>query len=59
MSLILKQLKKYRIILASASPRRQLILKQLGLDFDIIVRETNEEYPSPLLFIMMSYMMMI
>lgn len=31
-----------KIILASASPRRSALLKVLGLDFDVIVSETDE-----------------
>jgi len=38
--------KNYRIILASKSPRRQFLLKELGLDFEIIENpETGETYP--------------
>jgi septum formation protein len=38
-------LKNYRIILASRSPRRQQLLKDLGLRFDIIVGDFVEDYP--------------
>jgi len=37
-----------RIILASQSPRRQQLLSELGLKFDIVVREYNETYPKNL-----------
>ncbi len=37
-----------KIILASKSPRRQALLKDLGLDFKIEVRETNEQFPNHL-----------
>lgn len=33
------------LILASASPRRQQLLKEAGFTFDIVVRETDESYP--------------
>jgi septum formation protein len=35
----------YQIILASQSPRRQQLLKELGLNFTIDVREVDEVYP--------------
>jgi len=37
-------LKQYRIILGSQSPRRQNLLKELGLEFDIIVKDTDEDF---------------
>ncbi|MDD7887898.1 Maf-like protein [Flavivirga sp. 57AJ16] len=40
-----EQLKNHRIILASGSPRRQAFFKDLGLDFDIILKPVKEEYP--------------
>jgi septum formation protein len=43
-----EKLDKYRIILASQSPRRQELLKGLGLNFETIVPEHGEEYPSGL-----------
>lgn len=39
------RLQKYRLILASQSPRRQYLLKELGLDFEIIPTKVNETYP--------------
>lgn len=42
----LEDLRKYEIILASGSPRRQDLLKQLGLEFEVIVRSVLEEYPA-------------
>ncbi|TGV04801.1 Maf-like protein [Flavivirga rizhaonensis] len=39
------KLKNHRIILASGSPRRQEFFKDLGLDFDIILKPVKEEYP--------------
>lgn len=35
----------YHFILASKSPRRQQLLKSLGVDFQVRVREIKEEYP--------------
>jgi septum formation protein len=43
------KLNKYRIILASQSPRRQALLKGLGLDFEILANnEIEETWPSGL-----------
>ncbi len=42
------KLKKYQIILASGSPRRQQFLKDLDLDFEIRLKDTEEVYPSHL-----------
>ncbi len=42
-------IKNFRIILASKSPRRQYLLKELGIDFEIIAdAETDESYPPEL-----------
>ena len=43
-----EKLKKYSIILASGSPRRQKFFKELAIDFTIDVREVDEKYPSHL-----------
>ena len=45
---MLTNLKKYRIILASKSPRRQELLRGMGVDFEIMTKETPENYPSDL-----------
>ena len=42
------KLNKYDIILASASPRRQELLQQLGVDFKIHIRTVDEQYPEGL-----------
>ena len=42
------KLKKYNIILASKSPRRQQFLKDLDLDFEIQLKEVEEIYPNHL-----------
>lgn len=41
-------LNKHRIILASGSPRRQELLRELGLKFDVVVRDWPEKYPGHL-----------
>lgn len=35
-----------KIILASASPRRQELLKQIGLQFDVLVEPVDETFPA-------------
>lgn len=45
---MLSNLKKYHIILASKSPRRQELLRGMGVDFEILIKETPEDYPSDL-----------
>lgn len=39
------RLKNYNIILASQSPRRREILKMLGVDFKVVVKDTDETFP--------------
>ena len=39
------KLQEYKIILASGSPRRQQFFKDLGLDFEIRLKEIDEVYP--------------
>ena len=46
--MVLENLKKYNIILASQSPRRQRLLKELGIDFEIQVVDVEEKYPEEL-----------
>ena len=38
----------FKITLASRSPRRQQLLRELGLNFDVVVREYEEIYPDGL-----------
>ncbi len=43
-----EQLKNFRLILASGSPRRQQFFKELGLDFEVILKPIKEEFPERL-----------
>lgn len=43
---MLNNLDKYRIILASQSPRRYELLKGLDVEFEVRTRDVNESYPS-------------
>ena len=42
------QLHNYHLILASGSPRRQQFFKEMGLDFEIRLKEIEEVYPTHL-----------
>lgn len=44
-----EKLKNYNIILASGSPRRHQFFRDLGLDFEIKLKEIKEDYPPKLL----------
>ncbi|MEN8187895.1 MAG: Maf family nucleotide pyrophosphatase [Bacteroidota bacterium] len=46
--MLLDKLKNKKLILASKSPRRQKFLKDLGLDFEIRLKEVEETYPDHL-----------
>lgn len=46
--MINEKLKAYKIILASASPRRQQFFKDLGLEFEIRLKPIKEDYPPSL-----------
>lgn len=46
--MITDHLNKYRIILASRSPRRQELLRQLGIKFDVVIKDYCEDYPGNL-----------
>jgi septum formation protein len=48
LAMIVDDLNKYRIILASQSPRRQQLFSELGLKFDIVIREFDETFPDGL-----------
>lgn len=43
-----EKLKNYHIILASQSPRRQMLMKGLGLEFEILPVDVEENYPPEL-----------
>jgi len=45
---MLDKINKYQIILASKSPRRKQLLKEMGLKFEVVTRPTNEDYPQEL-----------
>lgn len=45
---MLNNLKDYQLILASQSPRRHQMLKELGLDFKIQTKDVEEVYPDNL-----------
>jgi septum formation protein len=46
--MIIDKLNDFKIILASRSPRRQQLLRELGFKFDVIVRDYEEIYPKGL-----------
>ncbi|MCX6260352.1 MAG: Maf-like protein [Bacteroidia bacterium] len=46
--MVIEDLNKYRILLASRSPRRQELLRELGLNFEVAVRDWSEKYPDHL-----------
>lgn len=46
--MITGKINQYRIILASRSPRRQQLLRQLGISFDVVIRDFDESYPDNL-----------
>jgi septum formation protein len=46
--MIIDKLNEFKIILASRSPRRQQLLHELGLKFEVGVQEYDESYPSGL-----------
>jgi septum formation protein len=46
--MIIDKFNEFRIILASRSPRRQQLLQELGLKFEIVVKDYDETYPPDL-----------
>ncbi|MGB5553970.1 MAG: Maf family nucleotide pyrophosphatase [Flavobacteriaceae bacterium] len=42
------RLKSFKIILASASPRRQSFFQEMGLDFEVRIKPVEEVYPQEL-----------
>lgn len=47
-TMLKEKLKKYKVILASKSPRRQFLLKEIGLKFEIRTKDTDESFPKHL-----------
>lgn len=45
---MLSNLKNYRVILASKSPRRQELLRGMGVRYEILTKETPENFPMDL-----------
>ena len=43
---MLENLKKYKVVLASKSPRRQELLRGMGVDFSVMTKETPESFPT-------------
>lgn len=39
---------KHKIVLASQSPRRQYLLKELGFEFEVRTKEVDEDFPAKL-----------
>lgn len=46
---MLQNIKAYKIILASKSPRRKQLLEELGIKFEVKTIDTDESYPAELL----------
>jgi septum formation protein len=46
--MIADELNDFKIILASRSPRRQQLLRETGLKFDVVIKEYEEIYPEDL-----------
>ena len=45
---LFEKLKDYRVILASGSERRRQLLKELGIDFEVVVKPFDESFPDNL-----------
>jgi septum formation protein len=48
MLMLFNRLKNYNVILASKSPRRQYLLKELGIDFKLQTKDTEEDFSNTL-----------
>lgn len=46
--MLFNSFKKYNIVLASKSPRRQYLLKELGINFEVKTKDVNEDFPDTL-----------
>ena len=42
---MMHSIKNFKLILASASPRRQQLLKDVGFTFEVRLRDVEEKYP--------------
>ena len=42
----LQNIRQYKVILASKSPRRQELLRGMGVDFEVITTDADESYPA-------------
>ena len=45
MTMILEHLENYAVVLASKSPRRQELLKGMGIRFTCLTKDIPEDYP--------------
>ena len=45
---LFEKLKDYKVILASGSERRRQLLKELGIDFEVVVKSFDESFPDNL-----------
>jgi len=46
--MLIENLRSYRLILASRSLRRQQLMRELGIDFEIVLKNFDESYPEGL-----------
>jgi septum formation protein len=46
--MVVDEINRHRIILASRSPRRQQLLNELGLHFEVVLKDWTEYYPPDL-----------
>jgi septum formation protein len=46
--MVIDEINRHRIILASRSPRRQQLLNELGLHFEVVIKDWTESYPPDL-----------
>ena len=42
---MMHSIKNYKLILASASPRRQQLMKDAGFTFEVRLKDVEEKYP--------------
>lgn len=46
--MLIEKFNDFKIILASSSPRRQELLRELGLKFDVVIKDFDETFPGTL-----------